>query len=359
MMNRIRCFLAAIVWITSITVCSADVVVESSCDSIGMWIGEQSDIHISVTCDTGQDVQFPLFTDSIMRDLEIIPPARTDTQYIDRKRRMTITRSYTVTSFDSALFYIPPFEVMVDSIPYRAKEGLSLAVYMFDVDTTATDQFFGPKEIMKQPVTWRDVKVSVLSLILFAVLTILSFFLFRRWKDDKPIIRILKMEPKKPAHEVAMAEIERIRTDNLAHGEDAKRYYTELTDAVRVYMNERFGFNATEMTSDEIISHLMEFRDKDSFNDLRSLLQTSDLVKFAKVKPLLGENDKNLLTAVEFVKETMLEEGPVVQEPEQQVVIQKRSKESRIMLMACVILSAAASCFLLFIIIREVYYLFF
>lgn len=359
MRNIFRVMLAACLLSLSIPAMS-NVVVESSCDSIAMWIGEQCGVHLSVTCDAGQKVIFPAFQETIAENLEIIPPVVTDTQYIDKKKRMTVTRSYTVTSFDSAFFYIPPFEVLVDSMPYRAEKGISLAVYMFDVDTLNTDQFFGPKDIMDQPVEWTDLKLSVYFLLIFAALLAVAIFLFISWKNDKPVIRIIKVEPKKPAHEVAIAEIERIRQSQISHGEDAKQYYTELTDAVRVYMNERFGFNATEMTSDEIIECLLEVRDKESIEELKELFTTSDLVKFAKLKPMLGENDRNLLTAMEFVKQTMSQEESEEEKPEEQVVVEsKRSKEARIMLLVSVAVLAAASCFFLFRFCKEIYYLFF
>lgn len=337
-----------------------NVIVESSCDSVMMWIGEQSQIHISVTCDTGQDIRFPLFGDTIVNGLEIIPPVKTDTQYIDRKKRMTVTRNYTVTSFDSALYYIPPFEVSVDNENFRAANPLSLAVYMFEVDTLNTDQFFGPKDIMQQNIQWTDVKSPTFTLLFLIIAVVLLIFLFISWKNDKPIIRTVKIEPKKPAHEVAFAEMERIRQSKIGHGEDLKQYYTELTDAVRIYLNERFGINATEMTSDEIIGQLLEIRDKDSLTEMKELFATADLVKFAKFKPLLGENDRNLLTAVEFVKETMNTEEPVRQEPEEQVIVErKRSRESRAVLLGVVILLAVGSCTLLYLLLKDVYYLFF
>lgn len=347
--------------ITFASLCAkAGVVVESSCDSVAIWIGEQTQIHISVACDAGQQISFPLFSDTIVDRLEIIPPILTDTQYIDHKKKMSVTRSYTVTAFDSAFFYIPPFEVNVDGKPYQADNGLSLVVYMFDVDTLHSDQFFGPKDIMEQPLQWQDVKSATYYLLIFAAVAVLAILLFFSWKNDKPIIRIIKVEPQKPAHEVALAEIERIRTEQLAHGEDSKRYYTELTDAIRQYMNGRFGFNATEMTSDEIISHLKEINDKDSLSELSELFSTADLVKFAKMKPLLGENDRNLLTAIEFVKGTMNTEEPEKEPEEKEIVVeQKRSKETRAILLAGVILLAAASCFTLYMLLKEIYYLFF
>lgn len=358
--NQLRIILAAVL-LSFVTMSSrAGVVVESSCDSVAMWIGEQSQIHLSVTCDAGQQIIFPAIGDTLVRGLEVVPPVETDTQYVDRKKRMTVTRNYTVTSFDSAFFYIPPFEVLVDSMPYSTSNGISLAVYMFDVDTLHMDQFFGPKDIMDQSLEWTDVKPAACSFLIALIVLAGVILLFISWKNDKPIIRRVKIEPKKPAHEVAFAEMERIRQSQMAHGEDSKEYYTALTDAVRLYMNERFGFNATEMTSDEIISHLMEIREKDSLKELKELFETSDLVKFAKFKPMLGENDRNLLTAIEFVKETMNNEEPQEQQPQEQVIVEsKRSKEARGLLLAGIIVLGIAACAMLFIFFRHIYYLFF
>ena len=359
-MRLINCISSLLFILLPASLHADNVIVEVSCDSVQLWIGEQTEIHLSVTCDAGQKVSFPSFGDTIVNGLEIVPPVRTDTVFLNHRKRTTVTRSYTVTSFDSAFFYVPGLEVYVDSLPYRSRDDISLAVYMLPVDTTNLDAFYGPKDIMEVPVEWQDVKTSVYSILLLLLCLAAAIFLFIGWKNDKPIIRIIKVEPKKPAHEVAFAEIERIRQQQLAHGEDAKEYYTQLTDAVRAYMNERFGFNATEMTSDEIIENMLRLRDRESLTELKELLQTSDLVKFAKVKPLLGENDRNLVTAMEFVKETMSQEEPMPQKSEDRVVVErKRSKGVRALLLSCVIVLGLAACVFLFILIREVYFLLF
>ena len=49
--------------------------------------------------------------------------------------------------------------------------------------------------------------------------------------------------------------------------EDPKLYYTELTEVLRTYIKDRFGFNALEMTSSEIIEHLLEVKDQQSISD--------------------------------------------------------------------------------------------
>ena len=126
----------------------------------------------------------------------------------------------------------------------------------------------------------------------------------KRIRDNKPIIRKVKVEPKLPPHQLAMQEIERIKSEKVWQKGQSKEYYTELTDAIRTYIKNRFGFNALEMTSSEIIDKLLQMNDKDAISDLRSLFQTADLVKFAKHSPLMNENDANLISAIDFINET-------------------------------------------------------
>ena len=340
----------------------ADVIVENSCDSVRLWIGEQSKIYVSVTCNSDQRVDFPIISDTIIRNLEIVPPVVTDTQYVDHKKRMTVTRSYTVTSFDSALYYIRPFTVMVDSVPYSAESGMTLMVDMFEVDTLNVDSFFGPKEIFEMPLEWQDVSLSVYSLILLIILALGAVFLYMRWRDGKPIVRFVKKKPERPAHEVALEAFEDIRLKKLSHNDDPKQYYTELTDVLRLYVERRFGFNATEMTSDEIIGHLSDDGNREALNEMRELLQTADLAKFAKFKPLLGENDRNLMTAVDFVKNTTVvtdttEEAE--EEVEEIVSEAKRSREVGIAILVTAALMLCGSAVCLYVFVRELYYLLF
>ncbi|MBO7248290.1 MAG: hypothetical protein J6V02_08100 [Bacteroidaceae bacterium] len=338
----------------------ANVLVNVKSDSINLLVGDQTRIHLEVTCDADQQVDFPIFSDTIITGIELLQPVVTDTQYVNKKKRMTITRHYTVTSFDSAFYFIPTFKVYVDSVPYNS-DGLALAFFMFDLESSEPDAFIGPKNIMKMPLEWQDVKVSVYGGVAFILLLLLVLFLTARYKDNKPIIRIIKVEPKVPAHVKALNDIEKLKGDRLSYSDDAKGYYTNLTDIIREYINERFGFYATEMTSTEIYNELLKHQEKESLKDLLDLLQMADLVKFAKFKPMLNENDRNLLSAIDFVNDTMVEPSEQDKQPtEQKVVVEeKRSKGARMALLSVIIVSSLLSLAALFIVIRQLYYLFF
>ena len=106
---------------------------------------------------------------------------------------------------------------------------------------------------------------------------------------------------------------------------DQKTYYTELTDTLRQYIEERFGFNAMEMTTTEIIYTLHEKGDKKMIDELKSLFETADLVKFAKYETLINENDKNLVNAINFIDQTKIEGEPT----EERIVPKLDEKDRR------------------------------
>ena len=355
-----RFFIYLIFTIVSVAYASGqNVVVRAEVDSMMMWIGQQTGLHIEVTCDPGQDIAFPVYRDTIVKGLEIIPPVTTDTQYVNNGQRMTVTRNYTVTSFDSALMYIAPIPVYVDSVEYLSNR-LALAFMTYDIPEGEEKQIFGPKDNLRTPVMFYEVKGFLLLWILAIIAISVAVYLFKRYSDDKPIIRRIKIEPKVPAHIRAISEIEELRQAGGPHSEDSKRYYTQLTDILREYINDRFGFNATEMTSFEILERLEESQDKDSLNELRDLLATSDMVKFAKFKPMLNENDRNLVTAMEFVNGTKIEVPADELQPkeEETIVEEKRSKGARIMLFVAGTVVAVAAIVLLVFAILKLYYLF-
>ena len=107
-----------------------------------------------------------------------------------------------------------------------------------------------------------------------------------------------------------MKAIDQIKAEHMTASEDQKEYYTRLTDTLRQYIRERFGFNAMEMTTPEIIFHLQESGDQTMIGELKELFETADLVKFAKYSTLMGENDMNLVNAINFIDLTKLEGQP-------------------------------------------------
>ena len=86
-----------------------------------------------------------------------------------------------------------------------------------------------------------------------------------------------------------------------------------------------------EMTSSEIIEQLQTKGDRTMTDELSELFRTADLVKFAKYSTLLGENDRNLVNAIQFIDQTKQENLPT----EERIVPQlsesdKKTRKNRI-----------------------------
>ena len=349
--------LMAIIGLLLVGVSKADaqVTVDAKIDSLQLMIGEQAKVELEVSLNANQKLQLPLLSDTLVRGVEILEIAKPDTQMLNAGKRMLVKQEYTITSFDSALYYLPPFEVLVDDMPYRSK-ALALKVYSVPVDTLNPDQFFGPKSIREVSIIWEDISTIFWLTLLMVALGGLGYYLYKRFKDNKPIIRKVKVEPKLPPHTLALQEIERIKGDKSLRIADPKTYYTELTDVLRTYMSDRFGFNAMEMTSGEIIDKLLETNDKDSIRELKYLFETADLVKFAKHSPLMNENDMNLVNAVDFINNTKVEPDPNAKpEPTEITIEEKRSKQGRMVLLGSMVVIGIAVVVILYMVTKGIY----
>lgn len=326
----------------------AQVSVETALDSAQIWIGQQVGLTVRVSADANAQVSWPSI-DSLQQlteGVEVVGIEPVDTEWINDGARMTLSRKYVITSFDSALYYLPPFQLSVDGKPYEAA-GHALKVYTVDIDTLHPDSIFGLNEVMAPDFSWDDYRSLIVMSVLLILLAALLAYVIVRLKQNKPIVRRIRTKKALPAHKVAMEKLGRIKAEQMELKEDSKAYYTALTDTLREYMQSRYGFNALEMTTNEIVAKLSEVNDAEAVKELRELFETADLVKFAKHSTLLNENDRNLLNAIEYVNSTKPAEEEKKQ-PEEITVVDKRSQTTKRLLIAGVAVTSLVLLYLLF-----------
>ena len=275
--------------------------VEARIDSIEILMGEQAHVTLTVTAPDGANIVFPKYE----RTQQITPGV----EVIETRNESDRVQVLTLTSFDENLYYLPPFPVLVNDDTVKSK-SLALKVIGIEVDTTHYEKFYGPKDVQDNPFLWSEWAPLFWLSVLLLVLLALGYYLYLRLRDNKPIITYVRVVKKLLPHQKAMKEIEQIKADKMPTSENQKEYYTKLTDTIRRYIEERYGFSAMEMTSSEIIDRLMKQGDQKALDELRGLFQTADLVKFAKYSTMLNENDMNLVNAVEFINSTKAENLP-------------------------------------------------
>ena len=334
----------------------AQVQVDVKLDSLQLFIGQQTGLTLSVTLDTKQKLRMPDIKkgQELIPDVEVVEVGKLDTAILNDGKRMTVSQAYTITAWDSAFYYLPPMQVMVDTTRYESK-SLALKVYTVDVDTLHLDQFFPPNDIMELHFLWEEWRMVALGGFLFLLMLACIAYLWYHVKHGKPIVRFIRRKKKLPPHQVAMTEIERIKSERKWAEEDSKEYYTLLTDTLRNYIRDRYGFNAMEMTSNEIIERLISENNEEALDELREIFRTADLVKFAKWSTLINENDANLVAAVEYVNQTKIEVDPNAK-PEPEIIKetdQKRLTQVKIMRVAMIVLGVLSVALLAWIIWRS------
>ena len=114
-----------------------------------------------------------------------------------------------------------------------------------------------------------------------------------------------------PPHEKALMALSQLRDEKLWQGGREKEYYTHLTDILREYLSGRFGIQAMEMTSSQIVEALRSNQETRLLNkQMKEILEMADFVKFAKLKPAPDDNESAMRNAVSFVEETRPQEVP-------------------------------------------------
>ena len=336
---------SVIVLLASVLQMAAQVSVEAEIDSVQIFVGQQAHVTLTAHAKDQAKIEFPQFkpTQYITPGVEVLA-----SQELEKKDQDNgfVARSvvYTLTSFDDTLYYLPPMTVKIDGKPYQSK-SLALKVLTIEVDTTNIEQFFGPKDVQNNPFQWSDWSLTFWLSVVLLVLLALCYYLYLRFKDNKPIISRIRIVKRLLPHQKALKEIEQIKADKMVASENSKEYYTKLTDTLRKYIEERYGFCAMEMTSSEIIEKLTATQDESALSELRHLFLTADLVKFAKYSTLINENDQNLVNAIEFINQTKLENVPVeeVVKPQLTEEDQRSQKARRVLKIAITIVSLVSA----------------
>lgn len=332
---------------------SAQVKIESSLSAVEMLVGQQVQITVTATADKDANVVFPkeaVFPAGVefMGAIEM-PDVKADNGQVRRQR------GYVITSFEDTLYYLPPMIVKVDDQDYQTNQ-LALKVLTVEVDTTNYENYFGPKDVQDNPFLWEEWSMAFWLSVLMIVLLAIAYYLYLRLRDNKPVIARIRIVKRLLPHQKAMKAIEEIKAEKIVTAEDPKEYYTRLTDTLRKYIEERYGFSAMEMTSSEIIERLMAAGDQQSLGELSQLFQTADLVKFAKYSTLINENDANLVSAVDFINKTKIETSVTEQQVKPQLTKEEqRSQKSRRALKTAIAILLAVSTVLFVCVVYSVY----
>lgn len=304
--------------LTAATTVHGQVKVTASVDSTEMLMGEQTAVHINVSHPRNVKPTFPTNLQQLMKEgVEVVGEGKTTEKEADGV--VSTQYSFNITSFTPALYYIPPMGVKVGKRVYTTNQ-LAVKINDVKVDTAHIDKFFGPKEIIEPVYTWRDwMPLFVLALLLVGC-CVANYILAKRLRKAK-YVKPVKVAKKKIAlpHKEAEQEIEKLKKVYTDEGLSSKDYYTSLVAILRHYVSKRYGINAEEMTSGELVDRLIklggegpqtQLQAAPNLDELREILITADLTKFAKLETNAGEDERNIARLSEYIETTKSDQLP-------------------------------------------------
>ena len=268
--------------------------IKAKLDSAYLLMGKQTGMHVEIVQDKSATGYIPLTDgDTLTRNVEIVGWRNSDTTDLGNDR-IQIDRDLILQSFDSGLYTLPPILYISGKDTFRTEKS-TLKVVPVNVDTLKNIHDY--KNVGEPDTRWTDYLPDFITdywwlILLVAVLLLVGGYIIYRIRKGKPIA--LPLLPKKkllPPYDEAVAALAELKSASLWQNGQEKEYYTRITDILRHYIDRRFGVNAMEMTTSQILDLLIAEEAKSAKSELRKILDMADFVKFAKMKPLADENE--------------------------------------------------------------------
>ncbi|MDR0207173.1 MAG: hypothetical protein LBI45_07970 [Bacteroidales bacterium] len=282
-------------------------------DSAHILIGDYLNINLEVTAPKGKPVFIPLLNDKILQEAEApfdwISSSNFDTLW--NNDYYIIKQTITITAFDSGRYVFPAIPVFdIDSQMVAHTNPLYFDVSTVAVDTTAA--FKDIKDISRINFTFRELWMYVkkYSLFILAGLLVLGLIIYLVWryvkkKQTQKPLPLEKPKPKIKPHITALKELEKLRQKKLCEQGKTKEFYTELTDIIRIYIEDLWNIGAMEMVTTEIMEALKKISiHEEVLKKVHQAFSIADLVKFAKYSPLPTDHDLSFRNCKEFVERT-------------------------------------------------------
>jgi hypothetical protein len=287
--------------------------VKAYVDTNNIGFADQTILHLQIKVPHKSRVFFPEFKgDTISDKIEIVESYPVDTI---KKSPLILEKKYRITSFKDSIHTIPSLPVLVNRDTFYSNP-LRIAVLplrmdsteLAKIDTTQMVPIFGIKKTFDVKFTFKEFWLRfgrwILLALLVAILVILVLWIIKRYKENRPIKLLEK--PKEPAHLIAFRRLEALKEKKLYEKSKIKEYYSELTDILRTYIEQRFRIQALERTSSEILADfkMRKIIDDEEFQMLKDVLTMADLAKFAKYYPSSDVGDKNFEETKIFIDKT-------------------------------------------------------
>lgn len=279
--------------------------VESRIDKSKITIGDTVRYTVRLTHDPQVRVRWPALGANLGR-FEIRDYHKPDPR--KAKGRIIEEIAYTISTFDTGRFEIPPLAVDYQAPPdtaWRTLQTEKLEIYVASILPSEAGDIRDIKSPLELPRDWNLIIRIGLAVVGILLLAGVGYYLWRR-HQGKGLLPERK-EPERPAHEAALESLRRLRESDLLATGQIKAFYVELSEIIRRYIEGRYFVAALEQTTGELMENLQAASlETEATETLRELLEISDLVKFAKYEPAAEEHERAMQLAESFIEMTKI-----------------------------------------------------
>lgn len=300
-------------------------------------IGEQIQYKVSVETPADTPVYFP--EGQTFAPLEMVKTRAADTLRDGGKYRLV--KEYYLTQFDEGKYTIPSQKIRINNKDYFT-DSLLVEVYTVAIDTLKQPLYdIKPIQEVKKPFTSYGWILTIIAAVLLLLIVAFVYFVFIR-KKKFPFLQIQK---KLPPFDRAIQDLKELQNSKYLIQSQHKEYYTRLTDIVKAYLEEEVHILAKESTTDELLTKINLLQEKGKLNlnqetitNLKRVLQTADLVKFAKNKPSddNAEYDRETIENVVIKTQEAIPLEPTdeqaINEARQKALALKRQKRKKLLI---------------------------
>ena len=300
-------------------------------------IGEQIQYKVSVETPADTPVSFP--EGQTFAPLEMVKTRAADTLRDGGKYRLV--KEYYLTQFDEGKYTIPSQKIRINNKDYFT-DSLLVEVHTVAIDTLKQPLYdIKPIQDVKKPFTSYGWILTIIATVLLLLIVAFVYFVFIRKKK----FPFLQTQKKLPPFDRAIQDLKELQNSKYLIQSQHKEYYTRLTDIVKAYLEEEVHILAKESTTDELLTKINLLQEKGKLNlnqetitNLKRVLQTADLVKFAKNKPSddNAEYDRETIENVVIKTQEAIPLEPTdeqaINEARQKALALKRQKRKKLLI---------------------------
>ncbi len=270
--------------------------ISAKLDTDQTLIGQPVQFVLSAEFKSGLKYIWPSFTDSI-NGLEIWNAS--DLSMKDENGNLELKQTFELASFDSGFYIIKPIPFILNTDTLFSDPVL---VQVNTVELSQEQEMYDIKGVRTLPFPWLYAVLVGIGVILLMALIV--YFIKKRKPKTSSITSVIR-DTRSPLQRL-IDDLTQIRSAKSWEA-NSKQFYSELSEAVKTYLELEERIAALESTTQEIRPEIMALSWKTQFKvEIISMLEEGDMVKFAKATSTVEAQTQHLLnmeTLLRFLKD--------------------------------------------------------